>query len=187
MTKSKFWQLIEYSRGDFDPHRRNGNHDRQIELVREALGVLPLKELEDYETIFYEYFFQCYTWAHWLAIHLIEGGVSDDCFDYFRAWMISMGEKPFVEMLSIADNVADFAKAPGVEAPYAADFLEAARQIYEERTGNNFPDSCYTVERPSDPVGQAWRSEDFEYFKTAFPKSWSKRCRLSWPDKPEAP
>jgi hypothetical protein len=182
MTKSKFWQLIGYSRSDFDPNRLNGNQERQIKLMEEALGLLPEKELEDYEKIFNEYFFHSYTWDHWLSIHLIEGGVSDDFFDYFRAWMISMGEKPFLEMLACAYNVADYAKAPGVGIAFFEEFLEVASLVYEEKTGANFPDSCDTLGRPMKPAGREWRSDDFEYFKTAFPKSWSKRCRISWPD-----
>ena len=187
MTKSKFWQLIEYSRSDFDSAQLNGNHDRQIKLMEEALRVLPLNELEDYEAIFYEYFFQCYTWEHWLAVYLIEGGCSDDWFDYFRAWMISTGEKPFHEMLACADNVADYAKAPGVEIAFFEDFLGVAGRVYNERTEDGFPDSCYTVKRPPEPAGQEWKHDDIEYFKRVFPKSWSKRCRISWPDKPSVP
>ena len=183
MTKAKFWELIEYSRSDFDPHRRNGNFDLQIKIMEEAMRALPLRDLEDYEAIFHEYFFKCYTWDHWLAIYLIEGGCSDDCFDYFRAWMISMGKEPFTAMLASADSVTDFARAPGVEIAFFEDFLCVAQLVYRERTGDNFPSSIYTVDRPADPLGSKWKPEDIDYFKTAFPKSWSKRCRISWPDR----
>lgn len=177
MTKEKFWQLIEYSRGDFDPARFNGNMKRQLKLMEEALRLLPVKELEDYESIFHGYYGRAYTHDHWLAAYLIEGGCSDDGFADFRAWMISMGEKPFRAMIAHADNVADYATAPGVECASFESFHGLACKIYEEKTGDTFPESCYKTKHPSKPTGRNWKADDYEYFQSAFPKSWEKRYR----------
>lgn len=99
MTPEKFWKLIELSRRDFDPNLRDGNMKRQAELLEEALRALPPQELEDYVGLFSKLFFMPYTWEIWAAVYLIEGGCSDDGFDYFRGWLISMGKRHSTQWL----------------------------------------------------------------------------------------
>jgi len=177
MTTDKFWELIEYSRSEFDSQLLNGNQERQTTLLMEALILLPAREVEDYSRIFSEYRFLPYTYDHWMAALVLEGGVSDDAFDDFRAWMISMGKTPYHEMLDTVDNLADYAKAPGVECIFFEDFLYIPSGAYQKITGNDLP---YRKSiRPPKPAGKKRTIEDFQ---VTFPKIWAKRCRISWPD-----
>ena len=180
MTGEEFWKIIEISRVEFDPQLRDGNQARQVELLEVALRALRPQELVDYERFFTESFFMLYTWQHWAAVYLIEGGCSDDGFDYFSAWMISMGEQAFSAVVASPDNLADYAYLPGVEVIAFPDIMGSGSKIYEEMTGLEIPDSCYQPGRPDEPLGTRWDETDLSQFELALPKVW-RACCDSWP------
>lgn len=183
MTKYDFWRLIDYSRRDMDPACPNENQERQFNLLEEALALLPPSEICGYETIFNEYFMRTYRRDLWAVISIIEGGCSDDGFDYFRAWMISMGEAPFRAMEAAPDSLTDFADLPGGECMSFDDFMVCPRLVYKKITGEALPESCYTHRRPDKPIGEPWPADLAGFFQRTFPKTWKKRCKYTWPDK----
>lgn len=180
MTTEQFWTIIESSRSQIDPNLLNGNQDRQAQLLEKLLRTLNPRELEDYERLFNEFFFKSYTWEIWAAVYLIEGGCSDDGFDYFRSWLISLGEAAFEAVIRSADNLAHFAYLPEVEVISFPEIISLAALVYEEKTGNSIPESCYEPGRPNEPSGTPWDENNLSELKPRLPKVW-ERCRESWP------
>ncbi len=180
MTEDAFWQIIESSRSEFDPNLRDGNQERQAKLLEEQLRPLLPRELEDYERLFSRFFFMPYNWETWAAVYLIEGGCSDDGFDYFRAWLISMGRQVFESVVASADSLAEFAYLSGVEVISFPDILSMGAQIYEEKTGTEVPDSCYEPGRPDEPGGTPWDEDNLAALEQRLPRVW-QACRDSWP------
>src|SRR6185369_16820881 len=100
MNKEKFWRIIEESKSD-----SLGDTDAQLEILRENLETLSPDEIIAFDKIFTEFYFQSYDWKLWAADYLINGGCSDDGFDYFRAGLILQGEKVFNEALSDPESL----------------------------------------------------------------------------------
>jgi hypothetical protein len=45
----------------------------------------------------------------WAAAYVINGGCSDDGFDYFRAWLMLQGQGTFGQAVADLDSPADLA------------------------------------------------------------------------------
>src|SRR5262245_22449335 len=113
MTEEAFWHIIEQSRREFDPALRDGNMDRQAELLREVLSELPADDVQAFRSVFSELHHRAYRWDLWGAAYVIGGGCSDDGFMDFRDWLISMGRDVYEEALSAPASLAAVARAPG--------------------------------------------------------------------------
>jgi hypothetical protein len=50
---------------------------------------------------------ESYRWDLWGAAYLINGGCSDDGFDYFRGWLLSQGRAIWQATLADPDSLAD--------------------------------------------------------------------------------
>src|SRR2546428_3572312 len=83
LDRGEFWSLIEDVR-----EKSDGDCERLVELLESRLSRLPADEIVAFQTILYELLAEAYTWELWAAAYLINGGCSDDGFDYFRAWLI---------------------------------------------------------------------------------------------------
>jgi hypothetical protein len=81
MDKERFWETIAQADSPQDLHRR--------------LAQLPEPDLADFEFHHERTFADSYDWGLWGAAYVINGGCSDDCFDYFRAYLISRGREVF--------------------------------------------------------------------------------------------
>jgi hypothetical protein len=59
-----------------------------------------------------------YRWDLWGAAYLLNGGCSDDGFEYFRGWLIAQGHEVFERVLEDPDVLADL---PHVRREASAD------------------------------------------------------------------
>ena len=97
----------------------------------------------------------------WAAAYVINGGCSDDGFDYFRGWLIVQGRHVFEQAVVNPDALADLAVIP--PAPRRA-FLECESGLYipaqahRAATAEELPANAYTP-GPLEPVG-GW---DFDF------------------------
>src|SRR5687768_11710084 len=83
MSRGRFWKVVEEA--------RSGARDDQVFLQRLAAHLQTLKppEIVDFERHFRQLHADSYRWELWGAAYLVQGGCSDDCFEYFRAWLIA--------------------------------------------------------------------------------------------------
>ncbi|WP_257985173.1 DUF4240 domain-containing protein [Bacillus sp. T33-2] len=82
MENKEFWSLIEASK----------EYESQTEWLTETLAKKEINEIVDFELILQKLLNESYQSRLWGAAYVIMGGCSDDCFDYFRGWLISQGE-----------------------------------------------------------------------------------------------
>jgi Protein of unknown function (DUF4240) len=73
MDAEAFWSLVEQA-------------PSPQELTNQ-LAALSADELAAFESHHTEAFYRSYDWGLWGAAYLIDGGCSDDGFDYFRAYL----------------------------------------------------------------------------------------------------
>jgi hypothetical protein len=156
MDRAGFWKLIETARAGAED---DGEFLERMAAVLRQLGP---DELIGYEQEFDRLHAESYGWALWGAAYLINGGCSDDGFEYFRAWLIAQGQDHFERALANPDSLAEIATS---EAELE-DFWYLAPQVYRERTGKEMPRKH--VARPA--LGEPWDFDDPGEMRSRYPK-----------------
>jgi Protein of unknown function (DUF4240) len=161
MNEEKFWQVIEESKSE-----SKGNTNAQLENLQEKLESLSPDEIVSFDKIFTKFYWQSYDWKLWAAAYIIDGGCSDDGFDYFRSGLILQGEKVFTDALANPESLIDVIKFEGGDLAKNSDwatgveeFLYLPSEIYEEKTGEEFPREHSS---PREPFGESWDEDEVE-------------------------
>lgn len=163
MNRDEFWALIETSCAGLES-------DDCAEAVQGALEEMPAEEITAFDTHFRKLMAASYTWPLWGAAYLINGGCSDDGFDYFRGWLIAQGRTTFELAMSDPDSLADL---PGVdEEVECEEILYVARSAYENVTGNEIPFS--RIDMPD--LGEGWDFDDDGEMRSRYPKLFARFC-----------
>jgi len=90
MPEVKFWALIETAR---DTSKRN--YGLQCQLLTKTLESLASKEIVEFDRTFSALMAKSYSYRLWEAAYALNGGCSDDGFEYFRSWLIAQGRNKF--------------------------------------------------------------------------------------------
>jgi hypothetical protein len=133
MDPRQFWQLIERSKVESE-----GDCDRQADALTVLLLKLPATAIVAFDRLFDQYVDQAYRNDLWAAVYIINGGCSDDGFEYFRRWLIGQGEAVYTAALRDPQSLLSVVK-PQIEG---ASYLEyecgslgyVADQAYEQKT-----------------------------------------------------
>ncbi len=167
MTEDQFWQIIQRS---FDAC--DGDLDEQAETLAGELEPLSVEEIESFDQHFSQFSRQAYTWDLWGAAYIINGGCSDDGFQYFRWWLISRGRDCFFRALNVSDSLVEY---PGDLVAQGTDFEDiayVADRVCKEKSG----DFCVhdVPPPPSEPAGDPWPQDDEETFRVRWPKLFAR-------------
>ena len=159
MDTATFWSLIETAHAD-----AGGDVAQQTARLMAALATLEPREIVEFDRLFREGMYRAYRWDLWAAAYIVNGGCSDDGFEYFRAWLIAQGERAFQEALADPESLVDRA-APDVDAE---DMLYVAEDAYAARTGDDLPPR---EAGPAEPAGERWDEDDLEEM---YPTLWAR-------------
>ncbi|WP_157082472.1 DUF4240 domain-containing protein [Methanobrevibacter cuticularis] len=118
MDKNEFWNLIQeaYKEADWAT-------DKQMEILIDRLSKYTQEEILKFGKIYEIYAKESYKKKLWAAAYVMNGGCSDDCFDYFRGWLISRGEEPYLNALLDPDFLAD------LDIPYDDEYFENEQML----------------------------------------------------------
>lgn len=158
MDKAQFWQLIESSRN------KKNDCDKQANKLKKELLKLSAEEIVEFDRIFVGLSDESYRWDLWAAAYIINGGASDDGFQYFRWWLISQGQTYFEAAMKDVERAGD-----GVEAGEEVECEAIAYCInhaYIEKTGTDLPPHPTKPGESLEPQGQPWEEEELD---TLFP------------------
>jgi hypothetical protein len=153
MDKQTFWKLIDEARADAAP-------DRVAARAAELLARRPVAEIGGAQQVLWDLLAESYRSPLWAAAHVINGGCSDDGFDYFRGWLLTQGREAFDAALAAPDSLADHpavreAAAEGLEL-WDEEALSIAWTAYERATGQELPTDSFTISYP--PLDPSWTS-----------------------------
>lgn len=162
MDKSQFWNLIETARKKARGEDLWEIAEQQAEHLTKALQKLPADQIKDFGLRFEDYMQKAYQAKLWDAAIIINEGCSDDGFEYFRAWLISMGEYVYQEAVRDPDTLARYVE----EEIEAEDILYCAFDAYKHVTKKdiNIP------QNRADLVGEFIEDED--ELQSTFPLLW---------------
>src|SRR6266700_826061 len=110
MNEDDFWSLLEASK-----LIGQGDLSQQVELLQQKLEERSEREILDFDRLLDEQMSKSYTRDLWAAAYIINGGCSDDGFDYFRAWLVAQGREIFHQALNNPETLTESAE-PGVES-----------------------------------------------------------------------
>jgi hypothetical protein len=127
MTKDDFWKLIATSRRDSE------DVDHQMAKLHDLLVELPVEDILGFFTSFQECIRDAYTEELWAAAYIVNGGCSDDGFDYFMGWLIAQGRKAFEAVIEDPERLAEIAERD--DHVECGRMWSAAAIAYEAKTG----------------------------------------------------
>lgn len=138
MRTDEFWQLID---------RARAGAGGEPEAVA-ARAVALLAERDPAEIVGYARHQQrvlaaSYTVDLWGAAYLINGGASDDGFEYFRGWLMTQGRAVFARAVADPDSLAELpqvrAAALSGEEFECEDMLAVPWEAYRKATAAELP------------------------------------------------
>ena len=148
MTTAEFWHLIErVGRGDCET---------QALAMEKELRALAPAEIAAFKERFQEQMNRAYTWDLWGAAFVINGGCSDDGFEYFRAWLLMLGRDTLDRALADPEFLLDAAQDPPFECEAV---LYVPATVYESLTGKALPPG---PAQPNEPAGEPWEEDDLD-------------------------
>lgn len=134
MNEDEFWSLIDESITASD-----GVYNKEVGALKNILLSLDAADIEKFDNTFTALLALSYNWKLWGAAYVINGGCSDDCFDYFRQYLIAHGKDKFYETLKNPESCASWIKSEDEEEWEGLQY--AAAGAYKEKTGRNIPKS----------------------------------------------
>ncbi|MDT0405079.1 MULTISPECIES: DUF4240 domain-containing protein [Streptomyces] len=154
MNTYGFWQLIEAAR------QQAPDPDDGADVVRRAtsrLATHPAEEIVATQQVLWDLMADSCTDALWAAAYVINGGCSDDGFDYFRGWLIAQGREAFERATADPDALAELSAvrtAAAAERPLeCGEMLTVAWDAHDIATGAHIPDDAFTIRYPEpDPA-----------------------------------
>ncbi|MEM1263912.1 MAG: DUF4240 domain-containing protein [Pseudomonadota bacterium] len=156
MDDATFWALIERARTSA------ASIDERPEALRNALNSLEPTDIQAFAETYAAHVYKAYTWPLWGAAYVMNGGCSDDGFDYFRDWLISTGHATYTAALADPESLAAVADADEFELE---EFRYVAFEVYEAKTGRAMEPDYPPY--PGDPVGEPWDEDTVDQL---FPK-----------------
>ncbi|WP_030755054.1 MULTISPECIES: DUF4240 domain-containing protein [unclassified Streptomyces] len=155
MDKQTFWKLIETARAEAEPQEVSAR-------AAELLASRPESEMAAAQQVLWDLLAESYRAPLWAAAYVINGGCSDDGFDYFRGWLLTQGRETFEAALTDPDSLAGHpvvaeAAAEGLDLEDES-ALSIAWTAYEAGTGRELPADSFTISYPA--LDPAW---DFDF------------------------
>ena len=167
--ESDFWNIIERTKKNSE-----GDSDYQADLVTEVLKNRPISEIIEFDNIFSELHCKSYRSDWWGVAYLINGGCSDDGFDYFRAWVISRGQKAYYEAWENPETLLKYINEDNIGECEAETLMYSASIAYKDKTDkDDFHEKVHSLPLPE--IVFDWKEED-DSLQIKFPKL-SKKCK----------
>src|SRR5262245_15042996 len=169
MTPDEFWDHIRASRR-VDPAEH-------AERLVKRLARLPVEEILDFDHWWDVALNDSYRWNLWGAAYLINGGCSDDGFDYFRGALILQGRQVFESAVKAPDGLAgvvgpdeecrEYGGRPGWDAWFAKTGTEQDDAGYDALMAAC---SARHPKRLVPRMGRQWDFDDDEQMRKRLPR-----------------
>lgn len=180
MDDDTFWGLIEAARTEVGDSVERADDIAATLVVR--LAGQSVEELVGFHRQQQVLMAESYRWDLWGAAYLVNGGCSDDGFDYFRGWLMVQGREVWDAALDDPDSLADVLRPAAAEAGDYDDGLECEDVLgvvgdaYARLTGSDdgldqaLEAAESDVAVPADPVGEEWDFDDEDEMRDRFPR-----------------
>jgi hypothetical protein len=162
MTYS-FWDIVEEVK-----KQSSDDWESRPENLKQVLMAQGIESIQQFHKDYYKKLSEAYRWDLWGAAYLINGGCSDDGFDYFLDFLISEGKEVYEAALKSPDSLADLDDIEGAEL---GSYRYAINEAYEELANEEITDD--DIEYHARPSGEEWDEDDLD---AMFPRLAEKYC-----------
>ena len=170
LDEDEFWKIIDKSL----KNSKNGKEQEQF-LVKELEKLTPKKIIGFFlRTI--KLHDDIYTSEMWCAGSIMNnGGCSEDCFFYFRFWVISLGKKDYYQAKDNSDSLENKVVAEFINCNFGFNCCSVA---FENKTGKNIDDYAdynnVNEWNQMQEVEPNWTRDEPETMKKICPKLFKK-------------
>lgn len=168
MKDDQFWSIIEQS--------LNSTNDLEEHATKltELLSKLKSNDIIGFHLLEQKLRFDTYTPEMWCAGYIMNGGCSDDGFEYFRCWVIAHGKEVYYSSLKNPDWLASI-YSKEIDYYDFEDLMYVASNAFEKKTGKDIEDfvddeNFKTDEGHHPDIQFNWQEEDEESMKAICPK-----------------
>ncbi|WP_053733961.1 DUF4240 domain-containing protein [Nocardia sp. NRRL S-836] len=149
MDSNTFWKLIADARATVpDP----SDCCAVVAATKSLLAPLPPGEIVSAQQVLWDVMAFSYSNPLWAAAYVINGGCSDDGFDYFRGWLLTQGEAVYTTAVASPDSLADLpavvAAAESGDEFECQEALTIAWDAHLTATGMRLPQDAFTIRYP---------------------------------------
>lgn len=172
LDEDTFWNIVDKS-------LKNTNNQEEQEqfLIREISNLTP-HEIIGFRLRTDKLLYDTYNSEMWCAGYIMNGGCSDDAFEYFRNWIISRGRNVFYKAKENPDNlITEVSK--DIEFYEFESFWDVALEAFNQKTGKDLYDyiddeNFKTQEGQYPHFEFTWQEENPESMKKICPKLFEK-------------
>lgn len=176
LNENKFWEIVSISLKDTEKEDQ-----QEASLVKQIVKLSP-KEIIGFRLRTDKLLYDSYRSELWCAAYIINGGCSDDGFEYFRNWMISRGKETYYQALDNPDTLIDVLSEDMDELEFES-FWYVALKAFKQTTGKELYDyidyeQFKTREGAYPNIEFNWQEEDPKTMKAIAPRLFEKFCQL---------
>lgn len=172
LDEDTFWNIVDKSLKN-----TSNQEDQEQFLIREICKLTP-HEIIGFRLRTDKLLYDTYNSEMWCAGYIMNGGCSDDAFEYFRNWIISRGRNVFYKAKENPDNlITEVSK--DIEFYEFESFWYVALEAFNQKTGKDLYDyiddeNFKTQEGQYPHFEFTWQEENPESMKKICPKLFEK-------------
>jgi len=168
MDEELFWSLIDNSK------QSSEDLEDFVENLTTKLKQLTSNDIIGFHLREKKLRFDSYTSELWCAGYIMNGGCSDDCFEYFRCWIIAQGKDAYYSSLKNSDWLVNL-YSKDVEEYDFEDFMFIASDVFKQKTKKDIEDyvdydKFKTYESNYPDFEFTWEEDNEESMKKICPK-----------------
>lgn len=158
----EFWSLIERA--------KNKSEDmyERVEVLAELLSQRSKDDILAFEKVLRNLFAASYRSDLWAAAYIINGGCSDDGFDYFRGWLIAQGKDAFYNALKDPEYLARIIQEDEAGEVECEEMLSVAANAFILKTGRGY--ETFLDQLPPTPYPEIHIDWDEDTVDRKYPK-----------------
>jgi hypothetical protein len=166
-----FWNIVDSS------VKNSKSQDAQERFLVKEIEKLTPKQMIGFRLRTDKLLYDTYNSEMWCAGYIMNGGCSDDGFEYFRNWIISRGKDTYYKAKENPDSlISEFVE--GAEYYDFESFWYVALTAFENKTGKELydyiSDDFKTNEGNYPNFEFTWKEEEPETMKAICPKLFEK-------------
>ncbi|WP_067141248.1 DUF4240 domain-containing protein [Oceanivirga salmonicida] len=168
LNEDTFWNIIELSLENTE------NIDEQKEFLISELGKMSIQETLGFKLRLNDLTNNIHTSQMWCAAYLMNGGCSDDGFDYFKNWVVSKGKDTYYRAKENPDSLSECFNQEN-EGEFEFESLDyVAVEVFEKKTGKSIYDYMPKASFNRNEFEFNWNEDDTESMKAICPKIFEK-------------
>lgn len=172
LDEDLYWSIIDLSL------KNTSNQDSQEQFLINEIGKLTPKQMIGFRLRTDKLLYDTYNSEMWCAGYIMNGGCSDDGFEYFRNWVISRGKDIYYKAKQNPDNLISEVDE-NIEMYDFESFWYVALDAFKQKTGKDLYDyiddeNFKTKEGQYPQFEFNWQEENPESMKKICPKLFDK-------------